>query len=440
MAEAIREAITLADLLQVRNDLFKFRVLDPACGSGNFLYVAFRELYRLDTEVLARLRDFPSAQGPKGNIGWGSGISTSNFYGIDTNRFAVELAKVTLNIAKKIAFEERRQTAADASAQGELEVDPSLPLDNLDANIVCADALFTDWPEVDAIVGNPPFLGGNKIRRELGADYVHDLIARFPDAPGPADICAYWFRRAHDHLPPGGRAGLVGTSGIRVGKPREASLDYIVANGGTITNAVSTRAWPGEAAVNVSMVNWVHGQREGPHKLEVGSTTFEVERIHPHLQLHADVTATTDLAANAGVMSEGVGFRHPAFVWSGQRRPTNNRALRPIATADDLLRGRISSPDYCIWLVDCASEDEARRLGGAAFDHLKQHLYRFLKDRAESGAETKHYESWLRKWWKPQHFPESFLRTLSRRKRTVVGPKVQARPVFSFLSTKSPSQ
>ncbi len=248
----IAEAKTLAELLEVRRALSKFRVLDPACGSGNFLYVAFRELYSLETQLLARIREFPSGQG----IGWGSVISTLNFHGIDTNKFAVELAKVTLNIAKKIAFEDRRQKAAVASLQGELEVDPSLPLDNLDENIVCADALFTKWPEVDAIVGNPPFLGGLKIRSEQGEEYLRRLQARFPDVNGRADLCAYWFRCAHDRLGAGGRAGLIGTNSIRDGNTREASLDYI-AEGGTITSAVSSIKWPGEAIVNVSMVNWM---------------------------------------------------------------------------------------------------------------------------------------------------------------------------------------
>ena len=141
----IREAKSLSELLEVRAALIQFRVLDPACGSGNFLYVAFRELYRLDTELLARIREFSSTQGQgKAKITWGVGIQTANFFGIDINPFAVELAKVTLNIAKKIAFDERREIAADLVGQIELDVDPSLPLDNLDNNIVCADALFSE--------------------------------------------------------------------------------------------------------------------------------------------------------------------------------------------------------------------------------------------------------------------------------------------------------
>ncbi len=104
---------------------------------------------------------------------WGAGIQTSSFFGIDINPFAVELAKVTLNIAKKIAFDERREFAADIAGQIELDIDPSLPLDNLDKNILCADALFTDWPEVDAIVSNPPFLGDKdprRTRRQLSSE------------------------------------------------------------------------------------------------------------------------------------------------------------------------------------------------------------------------------------------------------------------------------
>ena len=101
----IQAASSLKELTELRKQLVAYRVLDSACGSGNFLYVAFRELYRLDTELLSRMREFPSTAG---KLSWNGGISASNFYGIDINPFAVELAKVTLNIAKKIAYEERK--------------------------------------------------------------------------------------------------------------------------------------------------------------------------------------------------------------------------------------------------------------------------------------------------------------------------------------------
>jgi hypothetical protein len=431
----IAQAKTLAELLDVRSALSKFRVLDPACGSGNFLYVSFTELYSLETQLLSRIHEFPGQ-----SVGWTSGLSTLNFYGLDTNEFAIELAKVTLNIAKKIAFEARRQKVGTHATL--LEVDPSLPLDNLERNIVCADALFTEWPEVDAIVGNPPFLGGTKIRADLGDDYLQRLLSQFPEVPGRTDLCAYWFRRAHDRLPVGARAGLVATSGIRVGKAREASLDYIVASGGTITNAVSSQAWSGDAAVNVSMVNWTRGAADGPCELIVDGKLYPVPRISTHLQLYADVSTAKNIAANADGMIEGVSFGHGAFR-SGSEVGFQLAALRgkpcvrPVATGDDLLRSRLSAdPDYCIDLRAAKTEAEAKALGGAAFDHLKKHVYPSIKSRADSGSDTDHYKSWLTYWWKPHWGREEFFNSIKTWSRILVCPKVSSRPSFAFISTR----
>ena len=148
------------ELLEVRH----FGVPRPRPGVRHGT-VAFRELHRLDSSSRASASSRPR-RAREGEDHVGVTIKTSSFF-IDINPFAVELAKVTLNIAKKIAFDERREVAADLVGQMGLDVDPSPPLDNLDKNIVCADALFTDWPNVDAIVGNPPFLGGSKIRQSL---------------------------------------------------------------------------------------------------------------------------------------------------------------------------------------------------------------------------------------------------------------------------------
>ena len=442
--QRIRGAKSLGELLDVRAALLEFRVLDPACGSGNFLYVAFREMYRLDTELLARIREFPSTQGDgKAKVTWGAGIQTSRFFGIDINPFAVELAKVTLNIAKKIAFDERREIAADLVGQMELDVDPSLPLDNLEKNIVCADALFADWPEVDAIVGNPPFTSGTNIRGELGAAYLTKLRDNFGAVGGRADYCSYWFRRAHDRLADGGRAGLVGTSGIRIGNTREASLDYLVANGGTIVNAVSSRIWPGDAAVNVSMVNWVRGSAKGPYELLVEDEIFSVERIPTHLQLHAAVSSAKGIGANAAGTAEGVNFGHPAFRLSDaevsalELDRVSAKCIRPVATGDDLLRGRIANaPDFCVDLTNAKTEEDARAMGGRAFEHLKRHVYPTLKERAESGNDANDYAARLRKWWKPKRPLEDFFRSVAHMDRIVVCPKVSARPAFAFISTR----
>jgi hypothetical protein len=432
----IQAATSLKELTELRAALFQYRVLDPACGSGNFLYIAFRELYKLDTELLSRMREFPSTHT---KLSWNGGIQTTNFFGIDINPFAVELAKVTLNIAKKIAFEERKARALELAGQVEMDIDPSLPLDNLDQNIQCADALFTEWPEVEAIVGNPPFLGGSKIRGELGPEYLRKVQAEV-GADGIVDLACYWFRRAHDRLAQGARAGLVATSGIRVGKQREASLDYILANGGTITNAVSSRVWPGDSAVNVSMVNWVRGQIEGPHQLVIGEEVYTVSTIHPHLQLHADLSSTRDLSTNATGMNAGVEFGHKAFRSSSEGFPLAERgvtkAMRPVATADDLLRGKLSTaPEFCIYLAS-STEEEARAEGGVAFEYLKNRVFPVIKGRVDSGEAADIHDSWIRRWWQPWAPRASFFAQVAGFSRMLVVPKVSSRPSFAFISTQ----
>ncbi len=419
-------------LTELRAELFRYRVLDPACGSGNFLYVAFRELYRLDTELLSRMREFPSTAG---KLSWNGGIPATNFYGIDINPFAVELAKVTLNIAKKIAFEERREAAYALAGQVELDLDPSLPLDNLDENIVCMDALFCDWPETDAIVGNPPMLGDKKMRTELGAAYAE----RLKEMTGGAlvEYSCYWFRLTHDRLPLQGRAGLVATSGIRVGKAKAAAMDYIVENGGTITAAVSSRLWPGDAAVNVSMVNWTKGPAQGPFLLVVDDQSHLVSQIPPHLQLFADLGGAHAIAANERGTSVGVMFGHSAFR-SGEgsfaQGALPGRFVRPVATANDLLRGRLDA--QCIWMVECASDEEARLLGRDAYSHLKEHVLPMIAARANSDERTDHYRHWLRSWWKPQMPRLTFFAEVADKSRLIVCPRNAGRSTFLFLSSK----
>ncbi|MGE0399154.1 MAG: DNA methyltransferase [Kofleriaceae bacterium] len=431
----ILAAASLRELTELRKELFAYRVLDPACGSGNFLYVAFRELYRLDTELLSRMREFPSMHG---KLSWNGSISAANFYGIDINPFAVELAKVTLNIAKKIAYEERKAQAFALAGQIEMDVDPSLPLDNLDKNIVCADALFTDWPEVDAIVGNPPMLGDRKIRGELGDEYADRLKGLASGAL--VDLSCYWFKLAHERLPPGGRAGLVGTSGIRIGKAREASLDYIVNTGGTLTHAVSSRIWPGEAALNVSMVNWIKGDAdpaaEGPFSLVVDDHVFQLERIHSHLQLHVDVSAAKRLAVNDGNTAMGVIFGTDNFVISPSSglpfvELVRHGVIRPIAAGTPMLTGALTRrPDYCIYLGDQPTEKAAAEVGGAAFKHLKRALAPYVES-----VEGK-YPGWSARWWQPLRPQTEFFQNVWRKRRIIACSSPQARPIFVFLSTR----
>jgi type II restriction/modification system DNA methylase subunit YeeA len=206
--QRIADANTGRKLLALRDEIAGYRVLDPACGSGNFLYIAYRELKRLELDLLEKIhaecsRDVREQAGAHSLVGAGQ------FFGIDLNHFAVELAKVTLMVARKLALDERRERLAASQHQLPFDLtEQALPLDNLDANIRCDDALFCDWPQADAIIGNPPYQSKNKMQQEYGAAYVQKVRQRYPGVPGRADYCVYWFRRAYDELRPGCRAGL----------------------------------------------------------------------------------------------------------------------------------------------------------------------------------------------------------------------------------------
>ena len=434
--ERISAASTLSELQELLKELSRFKVLDPACGSGNFLYVAFRELYKLETEVLCRAYEFASVK-KGGKVSWTSGIRTTSFFGLDINPFAVELAKTTLNIAKKIAHEERKATVLELFEQNLLETDPSLPLDNLDENIVCADALFTEWPEVDAIVGNPPFLGGQYIRRELGAAYLARLRKNHPGVGG--DFCVYWFRRAHEQLGLGKRAGLVATSGIRLGKARTAALDYIVDNGGTITHAVSERPWPGEAVVHVSMVVWTKGNPSGTRTLIVNGQPHTRTRIYSHLQLHADVRKAHRLESNRRGTSQGVVFGTKSYFLSREEiqrfanDPQARRTLRAVTNGSDILTGKVETePDWSPYLGLVGSEEKARQ-HPLVYDWLRARIKPELERKAASKT-TSESSEWLRRWWQPLRPRTGYMRDVSNLSRWAACSRVASRPIFVFMS------
>ena len=259
---AIERAGSVKELTAIRDRLTTLRVLDPACGSGNFLYIAYREMRRLEASIIIRQSEL-SKRDVAGQAAFAA-VSPRQFFGMDVLAFAVELAKVTLSLAPKLASDELHTA------------EKTLPLDNLDTNVFVRDALIDDngaravWPAADVIIGNPPFLGAKRLKPERGAKYVNDVRKAYSDVPGMADYCVYWFRRSHDHLPVAtpadpfaGRAGLVGTQNIRNNQSRVGGLDHI-AKSGVIVEAVENQPWSGEANVHVSIANWVKTSAPSP--------------------------------------------------------------------------------------------------------------------------------------------------------------------------------
>ena len=464
----------VGELRKALADLRAFRVLDPACGSGNFLFIAYREMKRLERDILLRLREVSKREPLE------SAISLHQFFGIDIISFAVELAKVTLMLAKELELIEAQKLAE--TDQLFIEEKP-LPLDNLDKNIICADALFTDWPKADAIIGNPPFLGASRVRPEHGDEYLNRLRKRYPDMPGMADFCVYWFRRAHDSLllpktrnDMTGRAGLVGTQNIRSGQSRVAGLDYIT-NTGTIVEAVANQPWSGEANVNVSIVSWINSQDEkiipperilwlterlpnakksGRKEKDFQLRAFECAVINSSLSSAVDVTAAQLLAANTKPQRVFRGFEPgnmEFLVTSDEARRLsigNDCAdvVRPYLMGKELVTGD-GTPQR--WIIDFGKRTlfDAEQACPSAFEHVKLFVLPQMeqiarKDNAAESNEAKKFAERIRarnlrprlqRWWQLRRSPQDTKEAILKLQRYIVCPRVTKRATFEFVSS-----
>lgn len=445
----IDAASTQKDLRAILDELAGFRVLDPACGSGNFLYVAYRELKRLEARAILRLRDLaaPGTRLPAPRV------SIRQMHGLEYDHFGAELAKVTLTLAKELAIRELHDLLGNTG----LDFDQPLPLDNLDDRIIHGDALFTPWPAVNAIIGNPPFQSKNKMQKEMGAAYIRKLRAAYPDVPGRADYCVYWIRKSHDHLHEGQRAGLVGTNTIRQNDSRVGGLDHVVHSGGTITNAVSTQVWSGDAAVHVSIANWIKGTHDGPKHLtwQAGDRpdspwhSVDLPVINAALSAGTDVTGARRLEVNArsGACYQGQTHGHKGFLLDGLEVGTLLRdakarpVLHPYLTADEMIGNQGSQPGR--WVIDLNGADDlfSAMKAGAAFERLRREVEPEMRakaeaERASSGSERGPRQSHYERWWKHWRGRGELIERIAELPRYIVCGRVTKRPIFEFISSE----
>ncbi|PAX54169.1 DNA methyltransferase [Brunnivagina elsteri] len=355
--ERIEDAGTIGELSSLQLELQSYRVLDPACGSGNFLYIAYQELKRIEQLLLDKISQ--RRRGANEQIQM-SFVTPQQFFGMDTNPFAVELARVTLMIGRKIAIDNLNLTEA------------ALPLDTLDNNIVCQDALFCEWVKANAIIGNPPFLGGKHMRLNLGDEYIDRVFQRFPNVKDSVDFCAYWFRLAHDNIDEKGRVGLVATNSISQGKSRVAALDYVAQNGGYIHEAISTQVWSGEAKVHVSLVNWC---KENPDKYYLDHNPVSI--INSSLQASIDVSQAVRLKANLNKCFQGVIPVGEGFIVTEKQVKSwvktdikNQEVLKLFSMGANLAQNPQGKPER--WIIDFNEMDiEDASSYKLPFEHIK---------------------------------------------------------------------
>ncbi len=397
------------DMAQVIDDMKRFHVLDPASGCGNFLYVVYREMRRLEATLVDYWQRAQKATRRKADVRAPPErpyFTIRQLHGIERNEFAAFLSRVVLWMGEHLA---RREMGLE---------EETLPLKNLEANIRHADALFIDWyrPEGElAIVGNPPFLGVRNLRTAFGDDYVESIFERFPENRA-ADYVTYWFTRALDTLRRGERAGFVATNSIAQNESRKASIDKIVAKGGTITDAWESYPMSGETVVRVGIVNWVMAPYDGIKMLD----GQEVGTIAPSLTNTVDLTTARNIPDNADLCFMGVTPGNSEFVVTEERRneivaqdPGSAKVIKPFLVGRDVNREVDQSPTR--WIIDLGmmEKDEAEKFQGA-MRHVRKYVYPVQsKNRRASRVE---------KWWKFAEPAPNLRRAINPLKMVIVVP------------------
>ncbi len=401
----IRGAVQRAQLARVRSDLNGFIdrlasvcVLDPACGSGNFLYVALALLKALEKEVIAfgAIHDITDLA-PR--------VHPRQLQGIERSPYAVELASIVIWIgylqwkhrnAMPFDDEEPILEPLDSIHLMDAILDRSpLPGDSrrgerrLAAGAGSPTPREPDWPEADIIVGNPPFLGGKLLRRNLGSDYVDDLFAVWDGRVArEADLCCYWFEKARSEIEAGRvkRVGLLATQGIRGGANRRVLQR--IKQSGDIFYAQADRKWiQNGVAVRVSMVGFDDGSETRRFLNDIPDDNPEgalgralpVEGINANLSALTDTPQAKRLKENLGISFMGVTkvgpFDMPGAVARRMLASPNPDGRSNSAVIKRWVHGRdINSRPRDSWIIDFppGTTEQDAALYESPFEYVKE--------------------------------------------------------------------
>ena len=374
-------------LERFRQRLFEVTVLDPACGSGNFLYLALRSLLDLEKEVIdfAAARNWPELT-PR--------VKPDQMLGLEINPYAAAIARTALWIGY---IQWHKANGFDYNQRPILT--PLHTINQTDAILDLSDPANPkepEWPAAEFIIGNPPFLGRGGLRSRLGDDYTDKLYAVYSGRlPNASDLCCYWLEKSRAMVEHGSarRVGLLATQGVR-GRDNRAVLQRIKRTG-DIFMAYSDKEWMlNGAMVHISIV----GFDDGIESERIFDGEIVTSNINANLTLGVDTTVAVRLKENRGISFEGPSPKAPFDITSevaaqmlsaplNINGKSNADVVRSVLNARDITqraRGMFTI-DFGMMGMDEACQYEM------PFEHVKRHVY--PKRLEKSQAPFRH------RWW-----------------------------------------
>jgi len=422
-----KNSLNLED--DIREPYFQFiqklkqlKILDPACGSGNFLYVAIQMLKDFEHRIGIEMEDLGlPAEQPV--------LTPEILRGIEINPYAAELARVTVWIGYLQWMLKHGYNLPNNPVLKDLK------------HIECRDALLNEngseaiWKEADFIIGNPPFLGDKKMIGILGETYVNQLRETFKEQlVGGVDFVCYWFAKAFDliHNKKARAVGFVSTNSIRGGSNRKI-LEKICEKG-EIFNAWSDEEWLNEgAAVRVSVVCFNSLQNNQKYLNNQDVIQIYADLTAPNiLNSNLDLTKAKPLKENAGVSFIGT-QKNGAFDIFGElarqwlKLPTNPNGCKNSDVLRPWANGRDITTRYSdTWIIDFEnmSEEEAS-LYEMPFEYVLKNIKPFRVGKREERANEK--------WWILQRSRPEMRETIKPFSRFIATPLTAKHRFFVWL-------
>ena len=414
------------DAARVRLDafqrrLFQVEVLDPACGSGNFLYLALRSLLDLEKRVI----DFAATNE------WNDLVPTvkpDQMLGLEINPYAAELARTAL----WIGYIQWHQNNGFPYNHRPI-LTPLVSIRRTDAILADSDTgapREPEWPPAEFIIGNPPFLGGKLLRAQLDDAYVDALFKLYGGrVPAEADLVCYWFEKARAAIAGSSatRAGLLATQGIRGGANRRV-LERIKETG-DIFLAWSDQPWVLDgAAVHISIVGF-DGGSDSSRELDGAA----VESINANLTAGADLTDARRLKENLGIAfmgdTKGGPFDIPESVAIDMLKQPNPDGRNN----SDVVRPRVNGKDITsrpsrTWIIDFGVHLPIGE--SALYEGPFEYVNTYVR------AKRQQSRSKVSEWWIHERPRPEMRQALLELHRFIATPTTAKHRLFTWLSAQ----